>query len=151
MRIAHTKLRSIHSAVFAMLLLCATACSLSGTTDSPVDDPLTAHERAWLSDHDGRIRYAPNPSSPPIESIDQDGAVVGITTEYLAEIPTPGCVWLSTQPDWPPVTYEIQTCNDGTVLLTNESSDGTSIERYNFSTGNWSSVSFLDGACSYLR
>jgi hypothetical protein len=71
--------------------------------------------------------------------------------DYLAEIPSPGCVWLSTQPDWSPVSYEIQTCNDGTVLLTNESSDGTSIERYNFSTGNWSSISIFDGACSFLR
>jgi len=70
---------------------------------------------------------------------------------YLAGLPVPGCTWLSTHPDWPPVHFEIQTCRDDSVQLTNESSDGTSIERYNFSTGNWSSVSFLDGACSYLR
>jgi hypothetical protein len=77
--------------------------------------------------------------------------VVSLQPEYLAEIPTPGCSWLSTQPDWPPVSYKLQVCRDGPVLLTNESSDGTSIERYNYDTGVWSSVSFLDGACSYLR
>lgn len=71
--------------------------------------------------------------------------------EYLSEIPTPGCTWLGTQDYRPKVSFEIQTCNDGTVLLINESTDGTSMERYNFATGNWSSVSFLDGTCSYLH
>ena len=70
---------------------------------------------------------------------------------YLVEIPVPGCSWLSTQGNWPPPRFEIQTCNNGTVLLTNESTDGTSIQRYNFNTGNWSSISFLDGSCSHLR
>jgi hypothetical protein len=79
------------------------------------------------------------------------GDIESLTPDYLANIPAPGCVWLSKQPDWPPVSYKLQSCNDDTVLLTNESSDGTSIERYNFDTGVWSSVSFFDGACSYLR
>ncbi len=71
--------------------------------------------------------------------------------EYMSKLPTPGCIWLATQDYRPQVSFEIQTCNEGIVLLTNELTGGTSIERYNFSTGNWSSVSFLDGACSYLR
>ncbi len=71
--------------------------------------------------------------------------------EYLSEIPNPGCVWLGTQEYRVQVSFEIQTCNDGTVLLTNESTNGTSIERYNFTVGNWSSISVLDGACSFLR
>lgn len=71
--------------------------------------------------------------------------------KYLSEVPLPGCNWLSTQEDWYQVRFEIYTCDAGMVLLTNESSDGTSIERYNFATSNWSSISFLDGACSYLR
>lgn len=91
-----------------------------------------------------------------VEIYDQENGaypsdVDSLLPDYLAEIPTPGCTWLSAQPDWPLVSFQIQTCNDGVVLLTNESSDGTSIQRYNFTTGNWSSVSFLDGVCSYLR
>jgi len=77
--------------------------------------------------------------------------IESLQPEYLAEIPVPGCFLLSAQDDWYQVRFELYTCNDDIVLLTNESTDGTSIERYNFATGNWSSNSFLDGACRYLR
>lgn len=77
--------------------------------------------------------------------------IASLQPEYISEIPVPGCSWLSAQEDWYQVRFELYSCSDGVVLLTNESTDGTSIERYNFVTANWSSISFLDGACSYLR
>lgn len=105
------------------------------------------------------FRITQRNASPLIAAVDtyfkENGTyppdVESLQSGYLAEIPSPGCTWLSARPEWQPVNFEILTCNDDTVLLTNESSDGTSIERYNFSTGNWSSISFLDGACSFLH
>lgn len=50
------------------------------------------------------------------------------------------------------LSYALQTCRPGgETLLTIYSVAGDWIQRYNFSTENWSSISFLDGACSFLR
>ena len=46
--------------------------------------------------------------------------------------------------------YEQQQHVNGSTI-TVYAVDGEFIRRYNFSTGNWSTVSFLDGTCSYLR
>jgi len=64
--------------------------------------------------------------------------------------PLPGCSWLEWDTGYPN-KYEIVQCSSGETLLTAESIDGSSILRYNFYNGAWSSVSFLDGACSTLR
>jgi hypothetical protein len=68
-----------------------------------------------------------------------------------AQIPAPACAWLSGDAYREQTGFEITACDNGPVLLTNISLDGSSIERYNFVTGHWSSISFLDGACSHLR
>jgi hypothetical protein len=70
---------------------------------------------------------------------------------YISQIPAPACLWLSGDTYREQTGFEITACRNGSVLLTTISLDGSSIERYNFATGNWSSISFLDGACSYLR
>lgn len=44
---------------------------------------LTPAELAWLAAH-GPIRYAPDPAFPPFEYFDADGALKGITPEFLA-------------------------------------------------------------------
>ena len=44
---------------------------------------LTAEERRWLSQHHV-IRFAADPDYQPIESIDENGHVVGISAAYLA-------------------------------------------------------------------
>jgi hypothetical protein len=67
------------------------------------------------------------------------------------DYPTPACSWLSGQKYRQQTGFEFTECPDEQVLLTSYSMDGTSIERYNFATGNWSAISFLDGACSHLR
>ena len=70
-----------------------------------------------------------------------------LVPRYLPSIPTPPCTRLSYHED----EYGLRECRSGEMLLTTDSVDGMGIERYNFGTGNWSSISFLDGACSHLR
>ena len=43
---------------------------------------LTAREREWLSEHPV-IRFAPDPGYQPIESLDENGRLVGISADYL--------------------------------------------------------------------
>jgi hypothetical protein len=73
-----------------------------------------------------------------------------LVPKYMPALPSPGCSWLSSN-EWAEDGFALQRCRSGEVLLTVRSVDRSSVERYNFETGNWSSVSFLDGACSYLR
>ena len=65
-------------------------------------------------------------------------------------IPAPGCAWLEWDTGYPN-RFEIVQCRNGETLLAADSIDGSSILRYNLESVLWSSVSFLDGACSYLR
>jgi ABC-type amino acid transport substrate-binding protein/nitrogen-specific signal transduction histidine kinase len=44
---------------------------------------LTPEEQQWLSEHEGKIRYAPNPNYPPIAFVDEDGTFKGITADYI--------------------------------------------------------------------
>lgn len=55
-------------------------------------------------------------------------------------------------PNASPVIYEFETCSDGTTLLTFYAMNGVGVERYDFSRARWiGSVSWLDGACSFLN
>lgn len=73
-----------------------------------------------------------------------------LTPTYLLVLPTPACSWLSAQEYRTQVGHELIACPDGGLLLVNLSMDGTGIERYQFSTDQWSAVSFLEGPCSHL-
>ena len=73
-----------------------------------------------------------------------------LTPTYLLILPTPACSWLSAEEYRTQVGHELIACPDGSLLLVNLSMDGTGIERYQFSTDQWSAVSFLDGPCSHL-
>lgn len=44
---------------------------------------LTDADRAWLRQHAGDIRYAPNPSWPPGDYIDEQGVHQGIVSDYI--------------------------------------------------------------------
>ncbi|MDY7077854.1 MAG: hypothetical protein SXV54_13130 [Chloroflexota bacterium] len=69
-----------------------------------------------------------------------------LVPEYLEIVPVPPCSWLSSfEDDW-----EMMECRSGAVLLTTQSVDGVRIERYSFKGEDWSAISFLDGACSFL-
>jgi two-component sensor histidine kinase/ABC-type amino acid transport substrate-binding protein len=46
-----------------------------------IDSLLTSHEIQWIQDND--IRYAPNPSWPPGDFIDDDGVHRGIIADYI--------------------------------------------------------------------
>jgi hypothetical protein len=69
---------------------------------------------------------------------------------YLWNVPAPACSWLSGVEYRAQIGFELQECPGEIMLLTSPSMNGSSIERYNFKTGNWSSVSFLDGYCNFL-
>jgi len=69
---------------------------------------------------------------------------------YLWNVPAPACSWLSGVEYRTQIGFELQECPGEIMLLTIPSMNGSSIERYNFKMGNWSSVSFLDGYCNFL-
>ncbi|MCP4688229.1 MAG: PAS domain S-box protein, partial [Desulfobacterales bacterium] len=47
------------------------------------DNLLTAEERRWLSEREGRIRFAPSPDYAPIGYVDQERVFRGVTADYL--------------------------------------------------------------------
>jgi hypothetical protein len=69
---------------------------------------------------------------------------------YLDRVPEPGCGWLQAYPDHRD-GFELARCDLDATLLTVDSLNGDSIRRYNLNTDRWSSASFLDGTCSYLK
>ena len=69
---------------------------------------------------------------------------------YLPSLPSAACGWLQSS-DYVDREFALKRCDPGVTLLILDSLDGDFIRRYNFSTGNWSSVSFLDGTCSFLK
>ncbi len=115
--------------------------------------PLAGH--TFLNSYcDGQIEQTGNSIVQAIKKFNQDQgtyplAVDALVPAYLARVPTaPGCMGKNNQS----VKYEIENCSQGVTLLTAEPSfDGSEVLRYNFQTGNWSGVSFLDGACNFLR
>ena len=44
---------------------------------------MTPEERAWLSEHDGKIRLAPDPDARPIDFIDEKGKFQGLALDYV--------------------------------------------------------------------
>ncbi len=73
-----------------------------------------------------------------------------IVPSYLEALPSPSCAWLRID-SYTPAKFALERCEPDITLLTVDSLDGEFIRRYNFATGDWSFVSFLDGTCSYLR
>jgi hypothetical protein len=97
-------------------------------------------------------------AAPLINAIEQYRQQIGVypaefedlAPTYLQMVPTPACGWLSGQDYRSQVGFELIACPNGDFLLTNLSMDGVAIERYQFSSHDWSSISFFDGACSHL-
>ena len=69
---------------------------------------------------------------------------------YLPALPSAACGWLVSS-EYTDREFALKQCDPDVTLLVLDSLDGDSIQRYNFATDNWSSVSFLDGTCSFLR
>jgi hypothetical protein len=81
---------------------------------------------------------------------------------YLPAIPPARCVPLSPPPSnekpgailyplYQKPKFALQRCHTGETVLTVPIATGEWIQRCNLATGNWARVSFLDGACSYLK
>lgn len=66
--------------------------------------------------------------------------------DYLTEIPVGACFVTF----HPAAHFEIEPCEAGPILVTT-TFDFSKDMRYFFKTGEWSSISFLDGACSFLE
>ncbi|MBI5033282.1 MAG: hypothetical protein HZB51_22410 [Chloroflexi bacterium] len=103
---------------------------------------------------DGQIEQTGNLIVQAMKKYRQDkgnypATVSALVPTYLAQVPTaPSCL----SKDNSAVKYEINNCSPDVVLLTARPSfDGAQVLRYNFQTDNWSGISFLDGACSFLR
>ena len=78
-----TGLKIILRAVIVITLISGTVVSSGSRADSQDDDLLTTEERNWLSEHNGKIRYAQYSKYPPISFMDQDGVCKGVTEDYI--------------------------------------------------------------------
>lgn len=65
--------------VFVFLLLLTFKVSFA----SQIDSLLTPQEKTWLEEHGSNIRYAPNPSWPPADFINEKGLHQGIVSDYI--------------------------------------------------------------------
>lgn len=64
----------------------APAFLLTQVFAGPVNVALSASEKNWLRQHSSEIRFAPNPTWPPAEFIDDSGNYRGIVAEYMARV-----------------------------------------------------------------
>ena len=65
-------------AIFVFLVLFSVGC-MKGITE----DPLTLEERAWLTEHDGKIRLGHDPNANPIDYLDEEGNFQGLAADYI--------------------------------------------------------------------
>jgi hypothetical protein len=74
-----------------------------------------------------------------------------LVPSYIDSIPAGRCAPLSSSEMRIP-NFDISTCtSEDVTILTVPIGSGEWIQRYNPESGIWSRVSFLDGACSYLK
>jgi PAS domain S-box-containing protein len=83
MRISNNFIRkdSLLKLTVAIFVLSVTF-SVGCMKEMPVD-PLTPEERAWLSEHDGKIRLGHDPNAKPIDYIDENGKFQGLAADYV--------------------------------------------------------------------
>ena len=62
--------------IFCVLLI-------SGCHRDQPKDPLTAEERTWLTEHDGKIVLAHDPNAKPIDYLDTKGKFRGLAADYV--------------------------------------------------------------------
>lgn len=68
---------------FVGIIFFITLLAFAGNATSAVDVVLTPEERAWLKEHDGRIRLAISPGYAPVSFKDTDGEYRGLTMDYV--------------------------------------------------------------------
>ncbi len=83
-RIISERMAVVTIAVFAVIFVTALFSLLYFISPSlNLRDPLTPEERAWLNEHDGKIRMAPIPSWEPMEILDEEGNYSGLVGDFL--------------------------------------------------------------------
>ena len=55
----------------------------AGCMEGITDDPLTLEERAWLTEHDGKIRLGHDPNANPVDYLDKEGRFKGLAADYV--------------------------------------------------------------------
>ena len=73
-----------------------------------------------------------------------------LVPSYLQSLPSPACEWLRGETSIP-AEFALERCRPDATLLIADSVDAQFIRRYDLGTGDWSTISFLDGACSFLK
>lgn len=104
-------------------------------TGAPVGaDILSPEERAWIEEHDGKIRFAPDPDFPPMGFRDDDGIHRGVSADYIRLIEERlgfrfKIVWRA---DWAEI---MKGARDGTVDVVENVQDTKDRRKYlNFTT-----------------
>ena len=76
--------------------------------------------------------------------------ISNLAPDYLSQIPMGKCQPLTGSSLTKP-SFNIEKCvHEDATILTIPITSGEWIQRYNPGTGHWATLSFLDGACSYL-
>ena len=73
-----------------------------------------------------------------------------LVPSYLQSLPAPACEWLRGEANTP-AAFALERCRSGETLLIVDSVDAQFIRRYDLGAGGWATISFLDGACSFLK
>ena len=84
--INHWKRRPLRYAALATLLLIVSATALfiwPHTNPSVNPISLTPEEKAWIAEHHGKIRFAPDPNFAPVEFFDSEGNFSGLVADYM--------------------------------------------------------------------
>lgn len=71
----------ISASVIAIFLPVSSISSV--TQDKSQNDFLTAEERKWVQENNGKIRLAPDPYFPPLEYFNEKGELEGIAPDYI--------------------------------------------------------------------
>ena len=75
--------------------------------------------------------------------------LTALVPDYLDALLAPSCFDADVSP-YTQHEYELVTCRGGQVVSTVDAFSTDFIQRYDLATGQWSTVSFLDGVCSFL-
>ena len=76
-------LQKDHILRYAFILIAFFVFISIGCTKKSTIDPLTKEERAWLSEHDGKIRLGHDPNAEPVDYLDKEGHFKGLAADYV--------------------------------------------------------------------
>ncbi len=83
MRISRYFRKNIFLSKYTLTTLALSVFLSAGCIKDKGKDPLTPKEREWLSEHDGKIVLAHDPSANPIDFTDEKGEFRGLAADYV--------------------------------------------------------------------